>query len=195
MRVNDALVLACQSEGASQVDGVGPSKCKRGGARRPELLELVDPIFVRAMCMDARKLGEVDIGSHHAILMEALSGDHKLDRISDFVLDFFGGKGSLRLCCITIGRLVLYQRRRPLVHNCAICKTCNNDFDDVMHLVVVTYLSAFRPRGVPLDRRVNCHCVSQPRWVGARRNTKGGKTAKGNPRPSCCPHPGRMRLQ
>jgi hypothetical protein len=26
-----------------------------------------------------------------------------------------------------------------------------------------------------LDRRVNCRCVSQPRWVGARRNTKGGK--------------------
>jgi hypothetical protein len=31
----------------------------------------------------------------------------------------------------------------------------------------------FDPGG-SLDRRVNCHCVSQPRWVGARRNTKGG---------------------
>jgi hypothetical protein len=31
--------------------------------------------------------------------------------------------------------------------------------------------------------------VSQPRWVGTRRNTKGGKTAKRNPRPSCCPAP------
>jgi hypothetical protein len=39
--------------------------------------------------------------------------------------------------------------------------------------------------GESLDRRVNCRCVSQPRWVGARRNTEG-KTAKGNPRPSCC---------
>jgi hypothetical protein len=29
--------------------------------------------------------------------------------------------------------------------------------------------------GGSLDRRVNCHCVSQPRWVGARRSTKGGK--------------------
>jgi hypothetical protein len=31
--------------------------------------------------------------------------------------------------------------------------------------------------------------VSQPRWVGARQNTQGGKTAKGKPRPSCCPVP------
>jgi hypothetical protein len=46
-------------------------------------------------------------------------------------------------------------------------------------------LSAFRPRG-SLDRRVNCRCVSQPRWVGARRNTRGNK--KGN-RDSCCPAP------
>jgi hypothetical protein len=32
----------------------------------------------------------------------------------------------------------------------------------------------FDPGG-SLDRRVNCRCVSQPRWVGVRRNTKGGK--------------------
>jgi hypothetical protein len=32
----------------------------------------------------------------------------------------------------------------------------------------------FDPGGA-LDRRVNCRCVSQPRWVGAIRNTKGGK--------------------
>jgi hypothetical protein len=32
----------------------------------------------------------------------------------------------------------------------------------------------FDPRG-SLDRRVNCRCVSQPRWVGARRRHKGGK--------------------
>jgi hypothetical protein len=43
----------------------------------------------------------------------------------------------------------------------------------------------FDPGG-SLDRRVNCRCVSQPRWVGARRNTKGGNS-KGKPRPSCCP--------
>jgi hypothetical protein len=29
----------------------------------------------------------------------------------------------------------------------------------------------FDPGG-SLDRRVNCHCMSQPRWVGARRNTR-----------------------
>jgi hypothetical protein len=38
----------------------------------------------------------------------------------------------------------------------------------------VCYVSAFRPRG-SLDLRVNCRRVSQPRWVGARRSTKGGK--------------------
>jgi hypothetical protein len=43
----------------------------------------------------------------------------------------------------------------------------------------------FDPRG-SLDRRVNCRCVSLPRWVGARQNTRGNK--KGN-RGSCCPAP------
>jgi hypothetical protein len=39
----------------------------------------------------------------------------------------------------------------------------------------------FGPRG-SLDRRVNCRRVSQPRWVGARRSTKGGREqAKGKP--------------
>jgi hypothetical protein len=41
----------------------------------------------------------------------------------------------------------------------------------------------FDPGG-SLDRRVNCRCVPQPRWVGARRNTRRGKTAT-----SCCPAP------
>jgi hypothetical protein len=36
----------------------------------------------------------------------------------------------------------------------------------------------FDPGG-SLDRRVNCRCMSQPRWVGARRNTRG-KTVRGN---------------
>jgi hypothetical protein len=45
----------------------------------------------------------------------------------------------------------------------------------------------FDPGG-SLDRRVNCRCVSQPRWVGARRNTKG-ENSKGKPQPSCCPAP------
>jgi hypothetical protein len=47
----------------------------------------------------------------------------------------------------------------------------------------------FDPEG-SLDRRVNCRRVSQPRWVGARRSTKGGRNRqRGNPRPSCCPAP------
>jgi hypothetical protein len=38
----------------------------------------------------------------------------------------------------------------------------------------------FDPGG-SLDRRVNCRRVSQPRWVGARRSTKGGRDRqKGN---------------
>jgi hypothetical protein len=32
--------------------------------------------------------------------------------------------------------------------------------------------------GGSLDRRLNCRCVSQPRWVGARRSTRGND--KGN---------------
>jgi hypothetical protein len=42
--------------------------------------------------------------------------------------------------------------------------------------------------GRSLDRRVNRRCVSQPRWVSARRNTRG-ENGKGKPRPSCCPAP------
>jgi hypothetical protein len=36
----------------------------------------------------------------------------------------------------------------------------------------------FDPGG-SLDRRVNCRCMSQPRWVGARRNIKGGENQQG----------------
>jgi hypothetical protein len=45
----------------------------------------------------------------------------------------------------------------------------------------------FDPGG-SLDRRVNCCRVSQPRWVGARRSTKGGRDRKkGNPAASVLP--------
>jgi hypothetical protein len=47
----------------------------------------------------------------------------------------------------------------------------------------------FDPGG-SLDQRVNCRCVPQPRWVGARRNTKRGK-----PRLRVVLRPGWMRLQ
>jgi hypothetical protein len=46
----------------------------------------------------------------------------------------------------------------------------------------------FDPGG-SLDRRVNCRRMPQPRWVGARRNTKVEKQQRGNPRPPCCPAP------
>jgi hypothetical protein len=50
-----------------------------------------------------------------------------------------------------------------------------------MHVYKVPFCMCrrFDPGG-SLDRRVNCRCVSQPRWVGARRNTRGNK--KGEPR-------------
>jgi hypothetical protein len=49
----------------------------------------------------------------------------------------------------------------------------------------------FDPGG-SLDRRVNCRCVSQPRWVGARWNTRGGKKGTAT---RVILHPGWMRLQ
>jgi hypothetical protein len=55
----------------------------------------------------------------------------------------------------------------------------------------------FDPGG-SLNRRVNCRLVSQPRWVGARRSTKGGKRrhSKGETRDlRVALRPGRVRLQ
>ena len=52
----------------------------------------------------------------------------------------------------------------------------------------------FDPGG-SLDRQVNYRRVSQPRWVGARRNTKGGETVRGNRGLRVVLRPGRMRLQ
>jgi hypothetical protein len=47
----------------------------------------------------------------------------------------------------------------------------------------------FDPGG-SLARRVNCRCVSQPRWVSAIWNTRGKRTAA-----RVILRPGRMRLQ
>jgi hypothetical protein len=49
--------------------------------------------------------------------------------------------------------------------------------------------------GGSLDRRVNCRCVSQLRWVGVRRNTKWEETVRGNRSLRIVLRPGRMRLQ
>jgi hypothetical protein len=53
----------------------------------------------------------------------------------------------------------------------------------------------FDPEG-SLDQRVNCRCVSQPRWVGARRDTKGGEQRGGTVAfVLSCAQGGWMRLQ
>jgi hypothetical protein len=68
-------------------------------------------------------------------------------------------------------------------------KDAYNDFLKILEKY--DYVGVSTPGG-SLDRRVNCCRVSQPRWVGARRSTKGGKKEtgkRGNPRPSCCPAP------
>ena len=57
----------------------------------------------------------------------------------------------------------------------------------------------FDPGG-SLDRRVNCRRVSQPRWVGARRSTKGGKNGGDKRKGKLAafvfvPCSGRVRLQ
>jgi hypothetical protein len=58
----------------------------------------------------------------------------------------------------------------------------------------------FEPGG-SLDRRVNCRRVPQPRWVGARRSAKGGRSrretgVKGKPAAFVfVPRLGRVRLQ
>jgi hypothetical protein len=57
----------------------------------------------------------------------------------------------------------------------------------------------FDPGG-SLDQRVNCRRVSQPRWVGARRSTKGGKKRETGRKGEACGLrvvlcPGRVRLQ
>jgi hypothetical protein len=57
--------------------------------------------------------------------------------------------------------------------------------------------------GGSLGRRVKCHRVPQPRWVGARPSAKGGRKAAGDGRerggnPAAfvfVPRPGRVRLQ
>jgi hypothetical protein len=59
-----------------------------------------------------------------------------------------------------------------------------------LHFLLLQFYRRFEP-GESLDRRVNYRHVPQPRWVGARRSTKGGRSQRetgvrgGIPRPSC----------
>jgi hypothetical protein len=60
----------------------------------------------------------------------------------------------------------------------------------VLWMCSIKYCRRFEPGG-SLDRRVNCRRVPQPRWVGARRSAKGGRSRRETgvrdeiPRPSC----------
>jgi hypothetical protein len=70
------------------------------------------------------------------------------------------------------------SRSNHLNPKCFMVDTSNNDIKTTLK-----NCRCFDPGG-SLDRRVNCRRVSQPRWVGARRRTKGGKKGdrrKGKP--------------
>jgi hypothetical protein len=73
---------------------------------------------------------------------------------------------------------------------------CRDISDKEQMGVVLRYCRCFDPGG-SLDRRVNCRRVSQPRWVGARQSTKGGRRqAKGETHDlRVALRPGRVRLQ
>jgi hypothetical protein len=69
-----------------------------------------------------------------------------------------------------------YQRCRNHVFGEHIGRTVEAYVDDiVVKTRKASDLVGVSTPGGSLDRRVNCRCVSQPRWVGARWNTKGGE--------------------
>jgi hypothetical protein len=49
---------------------------------------------------------------------------------------------------------------------------CVPNVQSIRGLILKEACQRFDPGG-SLDQRVNCRCVSQPRWVGVRRNTRG----------------------
>jgi hypothetical protein len=67
------------------------------------------------------------------------------------------------------------------------CRSLHNAKFEIA-VIFVSICRRFDP-GASLDRRVNCRCVSQSRWVGARWNTRGKTTAR------VIRRPGQMRLQ
>jgi hypothetical protein len=56
----------------------------------------------------------------------------------------------------------------------SVLQLCKVGYNCLFTDTGVNVCRRFDPEG-SLDRRVNCRCVSQPRWVGARRNTEGEK--------------------
>jgi hypothetical protein len=73
-----------------------------------------------------------------------------------------------------------------LCHDVQLCNRCVREFLILARTWFTFGLCRRFDPGGSLDRRVNCCCVSHPRWVGARRNTRGSK--RGN-HGSCCPAP------
>jgi hypothetical protein len=94
----------------------------------------------------------------------AISPDHSISNV--FLVD------SLNYILLSVSQL------------CKICYNC------LFTYVGVTVCRRFDPGG-SLDRRVNCRCMSQPRWVGARWNTRGKKGTAAR----VILRPGWMRLQ
>jgi hypothetical protein len=68
------------------------------------------------------------------------------------------------------------QLPRQLFFKC-ICREIKIIKYYFLEINIIWYLSAFRTRGF-LGRRVNYRRVPQPRWVGARRSAKGGKSRR-----------------
>jgi hypothetical protein len=82
-----------------------------------------------------------------------------------------------------LGKIAL--SRDHSISNVFLVDSLDYNLLSISQLCKMGYVGVSTPRG-SLDRRVNCRCVSQPRWVGARWNTRGNK--KGN-YGSCCPAP------
>jgi hypothetical protein len=72
------------------------------------------------------------------------------------------------LCCLSSDQATSIISVRSKRHTPYLCGLFPLDLDSCR---------CFDPER-SLDRRVNCHCVPQPRWVGARRSVKGGRSRR-----------------
>jgi hypothetical protein len=55
-----------------------------------QYFNLVDHVSGRELCINASEISEVNLRPRHVVLTRALSKDHTLDRVSEFVLRLFG---------------------------------------------------------------------------------------------------------
>lgn len=93
---------------------------RRGGTRRRELLELVDPVSGRELCINANKLDKVDLGTCHDALAGALSCDRALNRVSESVLGLFGEDIELEIMLFNYRERGLIPKEEPLVLDCVL---------------------------------------------------------------------------